>query len=198
MSSPRYPNVFIHETAIVNSDAIGAGTRIWAFCNLLPGSRLGAECQICDRVFIENGVVIGDGVTVKCGVSIWTGVIIEDGVVVGPDVVFTNDPHPRAGRHLARYPETRVRRYASLGAGSVLLPGITIGEYALTGAGAVVTSDVESFALVIGNPARRVGWVCVCAARLRGPVCEECGRTFEYDENTPPRLISGSDNPAVS
>ncbi|HVE71216.1 MAG TPA: acyltransferase [Thermoanaerobaculia bacterium] len=190
-----YPDVFIHETAIVKSDAIGAGTRVWAFCNLLPGSRIGADCQICDRVFIENGAILGDRVTVKCGVSIWTGVTIEDGVFVGPDVVFTNDPRPRSRRHLTSYPETRVRRYASLGAGSVLLPGITVGEYALVGAGAVATKDVEPFALVVGNPARRIGWVCICAARLRGATCEVCGRVFEYTGNAPPRLVSGDLSP---
>jgi acetyltransferase-like isoleucine patch superfamily enzyme len=123
-----YPGVFIHETAIVASDSIGAGTRVWAFCNLLPGSRIGADCQICDRVFIENGASLGNGVTVKCGVSIWTGITIEDGVFVGPDVVFTNDPRPRSRRHLPSYPQTLVRRHASLGGGAVLLPGITIGE----------------------------------------------------------------------
>jgi acetyltransferase-like isoleucine patch superfamily enzyme len=190
-----YPDVFIHPTAIVQSDAVGAGTRVWAFCNLLPGSRVGADCQICDRVFIENGAVLGDAVTVKCGVSIWTGIAIEDGVFVGPDVVFTNDPHPRSKRHLASYPETRVRRYASLGGGAVLLPGITIGEYALVGAGAVVTKDVEPFALVVGSPARRIGWVCVCAARLHGATCDECGRTFDYEAETPPRLRTGSGDP---
>jgi acetyltransferase-like isoleucine patch superfamily enzyme len=191
----RYPDVFIHESALVQSDAIGAGTRIWAFCNLLPGSRLGTDCQICDRVFIENGATLGDRVTVKCGVSIWTGITIEDGVFVGPDVVFTNDPRPRSGRHLPSYPETRIRRYASLGAGSVLLPGITVGEYALVGAGAVVTKDVPAFGLVVGNPARRIGWVCVCAAPLRGGTCQECRRTFEYAEDAPPRLLSGSADP---
>jgi UDP-2-acetamido-3-amino-2,3-dideoxy-glucuronate N-acetyltransferase len=184
-----YPDVFIHETAIVKSDAIGAGTRVWAFCNLLPGSVLGADCQICDRVFIENGATLGDRVTVKCGVSIWTGITLEDDVFVGPGVVFTNDPRPRSRQHLPSYPETRVRRWASLGAGSILLPGITIGEYALVGAGAVVTKDVPSFALVVGNPARRIGWVCVCAARLSGPTCAECGRAFEYTADAPPRQI---------
>lgn len=192
-----YPGVFVHETAIVKSDAIGAGTRVWAYCNLLPGSRIGADCQICDRVFIENGVILGDRVTVKCGVSLWTGVTIEDGVFIGPAAVFTNDPHPRSQRHIASYPETRVRRYASLGAGSVLLPGLTIGEYALVGAGAVVTRDVPPFALVVGNPARRVGWVCVCATRLRGGTCAECGRMFEFSEDAPPRLLSGSEDPRV-
>jgi UDP-2-acetamido-3-amino-2,3-dideoxy-glucuronate N-acetyltransferase len=146
-------------------------------------------------VFIENGVTLGDGVTVKCGVSIWTGITIEDGVFVGPGVVFTNDPRPRSRRHLVSYPETRVRRYASLGAGCVVLPGTTIGEYALVGAGAVVTRDVEPFALVVGNPAHRTGWVCVCAARLSGATCAECGRTFQYDNNAPPRLVSGSPVP---
>ena len=101
-SEARYPGVMIHDTALVAADEIGAGTRIWAFCNLLPGSRVGRDCQICDRVFVENGAVLGDRVTVKCGVSIWDGITLEDGGFVGPGVMFTNDPYPRSVRHLAQ------------------------------------------------------------------------------------------------
>jgi len=190
----RYPGVFIHPTALVESDSVGEGTRIWAFCNLLEGSTIGKDCQICDRVFIENGATLGDRVTVKCGVSIWTGITIEDGVFVGPDVVFTNDPRPRSGRHLGRYPETRICRYASLGGGAIILPGLTVGEYALVGSGAVVTRDVPPHALVLGNPARQNGWVCVCGATLDGTSCKTCGRRYEMLKRGP-RLIGGSPDP---
>jgi UDP-2-acetamido-3-amino-2,3-dideoxy-glucuronate N-acetyltransferase len=181
----------------VGSDSIGTGTRVWAFCNLLPGSTIGRDCQICDHVFIEGGAVLGDDVTVKCGVSIWNGVIIADGGFVGPAVTFTNDPRPRSGRHIARYPTTRIQHHASLGGGSVILPGLTIGAYALVGAGTVVTRDVADFALVAGNPARQRGWVCVCAATLRGDTCDICRRRYEMSERGP-RLVSGSDDPRNS
>jgi Acetyltransferase (isoleucine patch superfamily) len=178
----------------VGSDSIGAGTRVWAFCNLLPGSTIGHECQICDHVFIEGGAILGDNVTIKCGVSIWNGIVIDDGVFVGPAVTFTNDPRPRSGRHIAMYPTTRIQHHASLGGGSVILSGLTIGAYALVGAGAVVTRDVAGFALVVGNPARQRGWVCICAAALRGDTCGACGRSYEMSDRGP-RLVSGSGDP---
>ena len=186
----RYPGVHIHKTALVDADVIGEDTRIWAFCNLLAGSRIGRDCQICDHVFIENGAVLGDHVTVKCGVSIWDGITLEDGVFVGPGAMFTNDPAPRSGRHLAVYPQTIIGRYASLGAGAVILPGLHVGEYAMIGAGAIVTRDVPPYALVIGNPARQIGWVCVCGARLdeqdKQFLCRKsCGRIFSVDSGAP-------------
>ena len=194
--SARYPDVYIHPTAIVAADAIGPGTKIWAFCNLLEGSRVGAECQICDRVFIENGVTIGDRVTIKCGVSLWKGVVLEEGVFVGPEVAFSNDVRPRSRRHLAEHPITRVERFASLGSGSVFVPGVTIGAYALVGAGAVVTRDVAPHSLVVGNPARHRAWVCVCGARLTEGVCSAgCGRTYTFVDGVP-SLATGHPDPA--
>ncbi|HEY6147701.1 MAG TPA: acyltransferase, partial [Thermoanaerobaculia bacterium] len=123
-------------------------------------------------------------VTIKCGVSLWDGVRLENDVFVGPDVVFSNDPRPRSGVHLERYPATVVREGASLGAGAVLLPGVAIGRWALVGAGAVVTEDVPDFALVYGNPARPRGFVCRCAASLvfeSGHAACACGRAFVKD-----------------
>jgi acetyltransferase-like isoleucine patch superfamily enzyme len=174
--------VSIHPTALVASQAIGDGTRIWAFVNILAGARIGRECNICDRCFIENDVTLGDRVTVKCGVSLYDGLALEDDVFVGPAVVFSNDPRPRRGQWLAEYPRTVVRSGASLGAGAILLPGVTIGRYALVGAGAVVTRDVPDFALVYGNPARVRGHVCRCGQTLRfeddGSAVCACGRAY--------------------
>ena len=195
----QYPDVFIHPAAIVEAEAVGAGTRIWAFCNIMRGSSIGRDCQICDRVFIESGAILDDEVTVKCGVSVWDGIELRRGVFVGPGVMFTNDPAPRSGRHLAQYPRTIIEEYASLGAGAVLLPGVKVGAYAMIGAGAVVTRDVEAFALVVGNPARRKGWVCVCGRRLRESSgryeCEErCGREFGTRDGRP-SLLAGNPSP---
>jgi acetyltransferase-like isoleucine patch superfamily enzyme/dTDP-4-dehydrorhamnose 3,5-epimerase-like enzyme len=148
--------VFHHPRALVESTTIGRGTRIWAFAHVLPGAVLGEDCNVCDHVFIENDVVVGDRVTVKCGVQLWDGVRLEDDVFVGPNATFTNDPWPRSKQHLAKYPETVVRRGASIGANATILPGITIGAHAVVGAGAVVTRSVPPYAVVVGSPARIV------------------------------------------
>ena len=150
----------IHPQAIVEEGAtLGADTRVWAFAHVLPGARIGRQCNICDGVFIENDVTIGDRVTIKCGVQVWDGIEIEDDVFVGPNATFTNDPAPRSLQHLPRYPRTRVRQRASIGANATILPGVTIGRGALVGAGAVVTHDVPPNAIVAGNPARIQGYV---------------------------------------
>src|SRR5215212_7722157 len=145
---------FIHPNALVESPAIGPRTRVWAFAHILPQARIGSDCNICDGVFVENDVVVGDRVTLKCGVQLWDGVTLEDDVFVGPNATFTNNPFPRSRAWLAEHPRTVVRRGASIGANATLLPGITIGEHAMVGAGAVVTKDVPPHAVVVGNPAR--------------------------------------------
>lgn len=132
---------------------------MWAFAHVLPGARIGVDCNLCDHVFVENDVVIGDRVTVKCGVQIWDGLRIAQDVFIGPNVTFTNDPFPRSKRHLDRYPETFVRRGASIGANATILPGLSIGENAMVAAGAVVTRSVPPNAIVRGNPARVTGYV---------------------------------------
>lgn len=150
---------FVHPQALVETPDVGAGTRVWAFAHLLPGSVVGRDCNICDGVFIEGDAFVGDRVTVKCGVQLWSGVTLEDDVFVGPNATFTNDPFPRSRSYPANYPRTVVRRGASIGANATLLPGIVIGERAMVGAGSVVTRDVPSEAVVVGNPARIVGYV---------------------------------------
>lgn len=145
---------FVHPQGINESSTVGEGTRIWAFAHVLPGARIGIDCNICDHVFIENDVVIGDRVTIKSGTHLWDGIRIEDDVFIGPSVAFTNDPYPRSRQWLAEHPATRVCRGASIGANATLLPGITVGEYAMVGAGAVVTENVPASTVVMGNPAQ--------------------------------------------
>ena len=147
---------FRHPQAIVETEHVGRDTRVWAFAHILPGAHIGSDCNICDHVFIENEVVLGDRVTVKSGVQIWDGVTLEDDVFIGPNATFTNDPAPRSGQQLAEWPQLTVRKGASIGANATLLPGITVGRYAMVGAGAVVTRSVPPHAVVVGNPARIV------------------------------------------
>jgi len=149
---------FRHETAIVESPSIGHGTRVWAYVHILPGAVIGEGCNLCDQVFIENDVHIGDRVTIKCGVQIWDGITIEDDVFVGPNATFSNDPFPRSRQQPEKFSRTLVRKGASIGANATILPGLTIGERAMVGAGSVVTRDVPPLAIVTGNPARIVGY----------------------------------------
>lgn len=149
---------FKHPNALVESAAIGNGTRIWAFAHILPGARIGEDCNVCDGVFIENDVMIGDRVTIKCGVQLWDGITLENDVFIGPNATFTNDLFPRSRRYPETFPRTLVRRGASIGANATILPGLTIGQNAMIGAGAVVTRDVPPNAIVVGNPARITGY----------------------------------------
>lgn len=150
---------FVHALGCCESDKIGAGTRIWAFAHVLAGARVGEECNICDHVFIENQVVIGDHVTVKCGVQLWDGMTVENNVFIGPNATFSNDLFPRSKKHPQRFLTTRICQGASVGANATILPGIIIGRNAMVGAGAVVTRSVPPNAIVVGNPARIVGYV---------------------------------------
>jgi UDP-2-acetamido-3-amino-2,3-dideoxy-glucuronate N-acetyltransferase len=149
----------IHSLSDVQSQNIGDGTSIWQFCVVLPNARIGSNCNICAQVLIENDVVIGDRVTVKSGVQLWDGLRIEDDVFIGPNVTFTNDKFPRSKQYPDSFPQTILRKGASIGGGAVILPNITIGKAAMIGAGAVVTRSVPDQAVVIGNPARIIGYV---------------------------------------
>jgi UDP-2-acetamido-3-amino-2,3-dideoxy-glucuronate N-acetyltransferase len=149
----------IHPNAIVESGAkIGEGTKIWAFAHILPGAKIGANCNVCDGVFIEGSVIIGDRSTVKCGVQLWDGVVVGNDVFIGPNATFTNDKFPRSKKHQARYPETVLEDGCSIGANATILPGIKIGRGAMVGAGAVVTHSVPPYAIVAGSPASIIGY----------------------------------------
>lgn len=186
---------FVHPAALCESSQIGAGTRIWAFAHVMAGAQVGAGCNIGDHAFLEAGAAIGDRVTVKNGVMLWEGVGVDDDVFLGPGVIFTNDLYPRSPRMQGeaavneRYHDkakwlvaTRVARGASIGAGAVIICGITIGQFAMIGAGAVVKKDVKPHALMVGNPATQKGWVCRCGAKLGprrdGLGCPTCQAAF--------------------
>ncbi len=171
---------FAHPKALVESRAIGAGTRIWAFAHVMDGAIVGNHCNICDHAFIESHAVLGNNVTIKNGVSVWDGVVLEDDVFVGPNAVFTNDINPRAAIKKTReqFAATRVRQGASIGANATLVGGITIGRFAFIGAGAVVLRNVPDYAVVVGNPARHVGYMCECGAKLNPTFACQCGRQY--------------------
>jgi acetyltransferase-like isoleucine patch superfamily enzyme len=145
----------IHPLADVQTDSIGSGTRIWQFAVVLKGATIGRDCNLCAHTFVESGVLVGDRVTLKSGVYLWDGITLEDDVFLGPNATFTNDRLPRS-RVPAAYAPTLVRRGASIGAGAVILPGVTIGEGAMIGAGAVVTKSVPAGETWVGNPAHKL------------------------------------------
>lgn len=146
-------DTYVHHLADVQSTHIGANTRIWQFCVVLAGAKIGKNCNICAQVLIENDVVIGDNVTIKSGVQLWDGVRIEDNVFIGPNATFTNDLMPRSKVYPEKFLQTIIKKGASIGANATVLPGVTIGENAMIGAGAVVTKDVDANTTVVGNPA---------------------------------------------
>ena len=153
----RAMSAFIHPQAICDGE-IGEGTRVWAFAHILPGARIGRDCNICDGVFVEGDVIVGDDVTVKCGVQLWNGIRLEKGVFVGPNATFSNDRFPRSRQYPEAFAVTTVQEGASIGANATILPGLTIGRGAMVGAGAVVTFDLPPRAIAVGNPARIVGY----------------------------------------
>jgi UDP-2-acetamido-3-amino-2,3-dideoxy-glucuronate N-acetyltransferase len=181
----RDPSVFVHELALCESDDVGPRTRVWAFAHVLAGARIGADCKIGGHAFVEGGTVVGDGVTIKNGVQLWSGVTVEDEAFLGPGAVFTNDASPRAPfpKGPAGWRPTLVRRGATVGANATVLSGLTIGPWAMVGAGSVVTGDVPAHAVVVGNPARRTGWACRCGQILPdGLACAACGRSYRLPD----------------
>src|SRR3981081_3359305 len=161
-------DVFVHPQALCESSAVGPGTRVWAFAHVLEGAVIGADCNVCDHAYVEYGVRVGDRVTIKNGVQLFEGVTGEDDVFLGPACVFTNDLVPRAAiKKLGdAFLPTIVRRRATIGATAPIVSCVTVGAGALVAAGAVVVHDVPAHALVAGNPARRLRWICSCGGRL--------------------------------
>lgn len=186
-------NVFVHESSYVDEPCeIGEGTKIWHFCHIMQNCVIGERCNIGQNVVVSPGVRIGSNCKIQNNVSIYTGVILEDDVFCGPSMVFTNVVNPRSAVvRRDEYRQTLVKRGASLGANSTIVCGHTIGAHAFIGAGAVVTKDVPDYALVVGNPARIVGWMCACGVKLPltasqdgKATCAACGRSYTKQENT--------------
>ena len=184
-----HESAFVHESAYVDEGAtIGAGTRIWHFCHVNPGAVIGERCSLGQNVVVMPKVRIGNNVKIQNNVSVYEGVELEDDVFCGPSMVFTNVINPRS--HVSRkheYRRTLVRRGASIGANATIVCGSTLGEYCFIGAGAVVAADVPAYALMVGVPARRIGWMCQCGERLpdepspeaAAPTrCAACGSTY--------------------
>ncbi len=181
-------SVQVHETAIIDEGAtIGDGTRIWHWVHVCAGARIGRDCSLGQNVFVGNDVVIGNNVKVQNNVSIYDAVHLEDDVFCGPSMVFTNVYNPRSAvPRKDEYRKTLVRKGATLGANCTIVCDVTIGEYAFIGAGAVITRDVPPFALMVGVPARRIGWMCKCGERLQGTglvACAHCGASYEISKD---------------
>lgn len=182
---------FIHQSAIADAGSqIGKGTRIWHFCHLMPRSVVGTNCNIGQNVFIDNDVVIGSGVKIQNNVSVYKGVVIEDGAFLGPSMVFTNVINPRSFiERKDEFKTTIVRKGATIGANATIVCGVEIGAYSLIGAGSVITKTVPAYALMVGNPARQVGWVSEEGHRLH---FNEEGLAFCENEQQQYSLIDGS------
>ncbi len=181
------PDYFAHESSYVDDGAvIGRGTKIWHFCHVLPGAVIGERCNLGQNVVVMGGTRLGNNVKVQNNVSIYEGVTLEDDVFCGPSCVFTNVMNPRS--HVSRkseYQATVVRRGASIGANATVVCGSTLGEYCFIGAGAVVTGDVPAYALMVGVPARRIGWMCRCGVRLEPAggtaTCGSCSTRYREE-----------------
>jgi acetyltransferase-like isoleucine patch superfamily enzyme len=178
---------FIHQNALVETDRIGEGTRIWAFAHVQAGVTIGSNCNIGDHAFVERGVTLGNNVTIKNGVCIWEHVEVADNVFLGPNVVLTNDLTPRSRAADWIPVQTHIEEGVSVGANATIVCGIRLGRRALIGAGAVVTRDVRPYELVYGNPATHRGWVCFCGTPLQADTtattdCRRCARKYQITD----------------
>lgn len=187
-----------HPNALVESTEIGEGTRVWAFAHVMPGAVIGAHCNIGDHAFVESGVRMGDHVTIKNGVAVWDCVTLEDNVFVGPNAVFTNDMNPRAAVKKTReqFLPTLVRYGASLGANCTLVCGVTVGRFAFVGAGTVVHRDVPDHVMVVGNPARKIGFMCECGEKLPASLSCKCGLSFQKSGEGLARAVTAGSSSA--
>jgi UDP-2-acetamido-3-amino-2,3-dideoxy-glucuronate N-acetyltransferase len=184
---------FVHESAYVDDGAkIGADTKVWHFCHVLGGAVIGERCSLGQNVVVMNGVKIGNNVKIQNNVSVYEGVELSDDVFCGPSMVFTNVVNPRS--HVSRkheYKKTLVGRGATIGANATIICGVTLGEYAFIGAGSVITKNVPPYALMVGVPARRIGWMCQCGERLsdkKPGECKVCGTKYKLDGNKLTRI----------
>ncbi|AMM53558.1 acyltransferase [Pyrococcus kukulkanii] len=195
---------FVHPTAVVEEDVVvGEGTRIWHFAHIRKGAKIGKNCNIGKDVYIDVGVEIGNNVKIQNGVSVYRGVKVEDDVFLGPHMTFTNDLYPRSFNEDWEVVPTLVKKGASIGANATIVCGVTIGEYAMVGAGSVVTKDVPPFGLVYGNPARLKGFVCYCGRPLKEIVreekdfvvykCSHCGREVKIRREDYERYLREKD-----
>jgi len=190
MMSLSMQSVNVHPLADVQSNHIGAGTNIWQFCVVLPKAVIGKNCNINALTLIENDVVIGDNVTIKSGVQVWDGLRIRDNVFIGPNVTFTNDFLPRSKVRPAEFLKTYISNNASIGANATIIGGVSIGKFAMIGAGSMVTKDVPTNALVYGNPAKLKGYVCECGMKLSDRLeCDKCGNIFQHKGDGLERII---------
>lgn len=181
-------NIFIHELAVVETDNIGEDTKIWQFAIILPGAIIGRNCNINCHTLIEGDVHIGDNVTLKSGVFLWDGVRVEDNVFIGPNATFVNDKYPRSKAYLSSYKAAYLKKGCTIGANATIMNNVKIGEYAMIGAGAVITKDVPNFALVVGNPARQVGIVNKRGEKLtqdsiKDIFLDEAGNKYKLTDN---------------
>ena len=187
--------VFIHETAVIDEPCtIGSGSKIWHFSHIMPDSVLGDNCNLGQNVVVSSKVILGNNVKVQNNVSIYTGVICEDDVFLGPSMVFTNIINPRSAVvRRDKYVSTLIKRGASIGANATVICGNTVGEFALIGAGSVITRDIAPYALVVGNPAKQIGWVSEYGNRLvfsesGKATCDESGQEYLLENNSVRRL----------
>lgn len=194
MSSTEY---FVHPTAVVDAGArIGAGTKIWHFCHIMEGARIGADCSLGQNVFVASGVVLGRGTKIQNNVSIYAGVTCEEEVFLGPSMVFTNVINPRSAvNRKGAYLQTLVQKGATIGANATIVCGHRIGRYAFIGAGAVVTKEIPDYALVVGNPARQLGWMSEYGQRLKfdeagNATCPESGERYRLENEVVTKLDS--------
>jgi UDP-2-acetamido-3-amino-2,3-dideoxy-glucuronate N-acetyltransferase len=194
---PDTPSFFRHPTALVETDQVGEGTHVWAYAHVMKGAVVGRRCNIGDHAFVESGAVVGDEVTIKNGVAVWAHVTVKNRVFLGPNAALTNDMRPRSRQPDWTPVPTVLDEGATIGANATIVCGCHVGRYAFVGAGAVVTKPVPAYALVVGNPARVIGFVCQCGNALSGRgsalTCKTCGKAYR---KTPQGVELGVGTPA--